>query len=770
MKSEHEKHSNHSWRFRLLAATLGPLVFLVLLDFALMILGVGYPTSFLLSSSNHGEKTYVQNNRVTWRFLGPRRGRRPYPFSILRKKPEKTTRIFVFGESAAYGDPQPEFGLPRMLQTMLSERHPGVHFEVINAAITAINSHVIRDMASDCARADGDIWVIYMGNNEVVGPYGAGTVFGRQASPLSIIRAGMMLKATSLGQFLDSIQQRLPRASGDVEWEGMQMFLGSQVRASDSRMKRIYDYFARNLEDIVRTGRKAGAGIVLTTVAVNLKDCAPFSSEHREGLRPSELESWQNAYQSGAAAQAAGNPSLAERNFRSAAEIDDSFADLRFCDGQCKLALHEVTEAQRQFRAARDLDTLRFRCDSTLNDLTRKIATLHADDRVLLADAEHVFSAMSPDGLPGTNFFYEHVHPNLEGNYLLARTVGEQVEKFLTEETSSDWASLEDCARRLGWSAYSRWEALHNIEQRLREPPFVNQINHEDQMRALANQLKTLAQAAGGPGIQNAEARCEGALTMITDDAELHYQLGVLKMIDGNVMAAADEFRQELDAIPSDSAAWGNLGLVLSEQQRFDMAAPAFGHAFDLDPLNYSLMLKLARAWQKTGRRKDAAREYRRAVAINPNFAVAWIELGQLLEEMGQHDKANGDYQRALACHTSTVIDLAEIANFCEKKNWFAAASSNYSAAIRLDPANPRLRVQAGGNLALWGCDEAAAEQFREALRLQPNLVKPRINLGVALMKLGRGAEALAEMETVLREDPDNTLATQYAQALKPKP
>ena len=72
-----------------------------------------------------------------------------------------------------------------MLQAMLELRYPGTHFEVVNAAIVAINSNVILPIARDCAAASADIWVIYMGNNEVVGPFGAGTVFGQPISTAS---------------------------------------------------------------------------------------------------------------------------------------------------------------------------------------------------------------------------------------------------------------------------------------------------------------------------------------------------------------------------------------------------------------------------------------------------------------------------------------------------------------------------------------------------------------------------------------------------------
>jgi hypothetical protein len=160
------------WCYRLITLFGVPLIILLALELMLRLAGFGQPTAFLLPSENHGQKTYVQNDQFGWRFFGANMSRLPEPISIARQKPPGNVRIFVFGESAAFGDPQPRYGLPRMLQALLEQRHPGVTFEVINAAMTAINSHTILPIARDCAKARGDVWVIYMGNNEVVGPFG----------------------------------------------------------------------------------------------------------------------------------------------------------------------------------------------------------------------------------------------------------------------------------------------------------------------------------------------------------------------------------------------------------------------------------------------------------------------------------------------------------------------------------------------------------------------------------------------------------------------
>ena len=77
------------------------------------------------------------------------------------------------------------------------------------------------------------------------------------------------------------------------------MFLGNQVAADDPRLAAVYDNFRQNLIDICGIARRAGAGVILSTVAVNLRDCPPFASQHRSDLSPEELAKWKSIYQAG---------------------------------------------------------------------------------------------------------------------------------------------------------------------------------------------------------------------------------------------------------------------------------------------------------------------------------------------------------------------------------------------------------------------------------------------------------------------------------------
>src|SRR5262249_67782 len=212
--------------------------------------------------------------------------RSPQPLSMSAEKGPGETRIFVFGESAAMGDPEPAYGLARQLEVLLRARHPDRRIQVFNVAMTAINSHVIREIARDCVPRQGDLWLVYAANNEVIGPFGAGTVFGKQAAGLGAVRMSLALRATRLGQLILSLKGN---ADSSVQWEGMEMFLRHQVRLDDARLERVYQNFAANLDAIFSLAERADAKVLAATVGVNLRDCAPFASQHRLGMRTNEI-------------------------------------------------------------------------------------------------------------------------------------------------------------------------------------------------------------------------------------------------------------------------------------------------------------------------------------------------------------------------------------------------------------------------------------------------------------------------------------------------
>jgi tetratricopeptide (TPR) repeat protein len=737
--------------FRLLALVGAPLLLLGLLEVGLRLVGFGYPTDFLRKSSNHGQNTFIQNDQFGWRFFGARAARQPFATSIPREKPPGTIRIFVFGESAAFGDPQPRFGLPRILEAMLELRHPDKKFEVINAAMTGINSHVIRPLARDCAAANGDVWVIYMGNNEIVGPFGAGTVFGAQTTSLPLIRAGLALKTTRTGQLFDGWREAArKKGAGGIKWEGMKMFVKYKLAESNPRLQAVYGNFEQNLKDIIAAGRNSGAKIVLSTMAVNLKDCAPFASLHRSDLSEHQLNDWQTFFDAGVKAQAEGDFGKAATNYEQAGRIDDRFAELRFRRGQCALALNEVAKAQTEYTAARDLDALRFRCDSRLNEIIRQQAV----GDVALADGERVLADASSDGLVGNECFYEHVHLTFQGNYLLARAIAEKAEKALTIPEKGPWPEAAQCAQRLGYTSRDAQVGLSIIGGRLVDVPFTFQFNHDEKMRRMTDASHALPPANSAASLREAQSAAEAAVTQWPNDAELWEQLAEIKAKGGDFSGAIGAVQHSLELVPSrGSECWLLYGTLLAQEKKYEDAIAAFKGVskfyWRADWAGYNLALCL----EKLGRRDEAVAELKRVLVANPQYATGWLTLGQLYEQSGRTNDAAQCYNTALTNHVNEVDGLAKLARFCANRRWFGPAVTNYAAAIELSPSDPGLRMESGRILAVLGRHDEAAQQYQAATELVPEQLQPHMQLGFELGRLGRLAQAEKEFRQALRLD-----------------
>jgi hypothetical protein len=199
----------------------------------------------------------------------------------------------------------------------------------------------------------------------------------------------------------------------------MEMFLDRQVPADDPRLRRMYGYFESNLRDVIRAADRAGASVVLATVPINLRSCAPFGSLHRDGLSADALGGWSRHFEAGRAAQRVGDCRAAMGAYQDAAAIDDRWADLSFVMAQCTAALGE--DARHLWARARDLDSLRFRADGRINRIVREVAANPRAQSVALMDLEDTISEAALGGTPGDDLFVDHVHLDFAANVIAAR-------------------------------------------------------------------------------------------------------------------------------------------------------------------------------------------------------------------------------------------------------------------------------------------------------------------------------------------------------------
>lgn len=476
------------------------------IELALRVAGVGRDLSFhRIEKDADGKKWYRENRWATATYFPDGLIRRPQPMKLPVRKEKGSYRIFVLGSSAAMGDPEASFSISRTLEVMLRNAYPEIRFEVVNAAITAVNSHVVRRIAADCARMDPDLFVVYEGNNEVIGPFGPSGVllpFVRSESGISLTVA---LRESRMGQVLRRLAEKAG-SNGDLpdEWGGMGMFLDQTIPENDPRLERVRSLFAANLRSIIRSGKKGGADVLLCTVLTNERDFAPFLSGHREDLTDSELEQWNSGLEEGDRQFALGDHGEAERAYMGAWEIDDDHADLAFRIGRLMLAEKRWSDAKRFLARARDLDLLRFRTDTALNQVIRDSAKSAGEDCSLI-DLDEVVVARNSHGIPGDEFLYEHVHLTFWGSCRVAESLFDAVGSALVQsgmvsEKQPQSLSDADLRMRLGYTVYEQAMIIHELLNRFASPPFIGQRDHAARVELWTKRIDTANRLLFGDG------------------------------------------------------------------------------------------------------------------------------------------------------------------------------------------------------------------------------------------------------------------------------
>ena len=755
---------------RLSAMFFIPMFLLGGIELGLRLAGYGYDTSFFSRIRIGGHDYLVPNEDFSRRFFPPAIARKTLPFRFAAEKATNSYRIFLFGESAAMGDPEPTYGVGRYVEVLLRERYPGIHFQVICVALTAIDSNTILPIARECARHQGDLWLIYMGNNEMVGPFGAETSYGLRAPGRDIIRLILTIKSTRLGQLMDALISTL-KSSTPKKWRGMEMFVNSRLAYDSPARLRAYRNFNGNLQDILMTAHKAGVPVILSTVAVNLKDCAPFASVHSAGLDENHASEWNELYERGIKLEDSGSYGEALALYQKAAGIDPQFADLQFRMGDCELALTNAERARRDFELARDYDALDFRADTRINSIISENASSHAGHGVYLSDAAGVMAKASPDGIPGFNFFYEHAHLNFAGNYLLALQFAEKISQLLpgskTAHEKGNWPPAELCDRRLAVTAGDRQSVWLRILSTVSLPPFTGQFNHAASLKFYGTKLDEVRSVMNTQSPGQARQIYEQALASAPDDVFLRLNFVALLEAEGCLAQAIAEARHCCELLPWVPGIHYHTAVLLVQGGRSAEAVQYLARAIALRNNYVEAMNEMGEILGNQQQTEQATYWFGRAIRANPKDAKTYINLGFLQQNQGETDAAMASYQDAAALEPDGPADYFNRANVAASVYRWNDVIACLSWAVNARPEFWQARYQLGIQLAAKGENGEAQKQFSDVIRYRPDFVPAHSDLGTVLLVEGKTNEALAEFRNVLQLHPDDTSARQQIQLIE---
>jgi len=145
--------------------------------------------------------------------------------------------------------------------------------------------------------------------------------------------------------------------------------------------------------------------------------------------------------------------------------------------------------------------------------------------------------------------------------------------------------------------------------------------------------------------------------------------------------------------------------------------------------------------------------------------ASTYFAHGHLLERQGSFELAVEQYRHALELAPNMVSARNRLGIALNKLGHHAAASREFRAALQRAPGEAYLYNNLGFSLYLEEQHEEAAQALQRAAELKPDFKRARMNLGLALARLGRFDDALAEFTLATSEaDAHYNLAVIYTE------
>jgi len=560
--------------FTFISIVVVPLLFFVLLEASLMAFGVGIPFDYFHEIDINGEAHYQENPDFANQFYPASLNIGPLENTFAEERSPDLLRVYVLGGSAAQGFPLKNHGIDRLLAAQLRAALPSRKIEVINTAMTSVNSHVVYAVAKSIPEDSADYAVILMGNNEVVGPYGPGTFNQNFLANINLIRAIQSLKRTRIWQALDGLLQQVKPSDAmqELEWEGMQMFTNHGVPLDDPRMDSVYDHYQDNLVSIIETLRDKGIHVILSSVPVNLRHSPPFLSVHSPGLSGEQLDQWGELTGRGTQSSDAGNWDDAVTSFQAALEIDPDYADTHFRLATAFENMGQFQEAKTHYQRALDLDALRFRADTKINHIIQKVAADLEGDTFSFVDSAAAFEQASQPFQPGWNLLLEHVHYNFSGNHVLAAETSRSIMSNLTGvDTFVPLPSIE-VAKRVGFPNYDTIEEIRNLQGMIQHPPFPGQSNYTEFEKMLNAKLADMTREVGSPTavVQRRRDVTSNGLA----DWKVHFELAVLNQRLRNPPAMYYHLRQILELHPHNRESYMKIAEEMSKEGKWSEVIP----------------------------------------------------------------------------------------------------------------------------------------------------------------------------------------------------
>lgn len=238
---------------------------------------------------------------------------------------------------------------------------------------------------------------------------------------------------------------------------------------------------------------------------------------------------------------------------------------------------------------------------------------------------------------------------------------------------------------------------------------------------------------------------------------EIYYNMATVLAQMGDYPRSILEYTRALYINPISEEAYTALGSIFLQQaDRYARAGIAlFEQSVHFYPRNKDTMNNIGYLYTRLDDHETAATWYRRALEIDPDFALARRNMAVSLSRLGRRDAALDEMDRL----------FASVGKAIAARDWQTARTGAEKLAT-LAPNNFTVHLYLANINFTLGDYPAALAQYNAALALEPANTSALCNRGMVYMAQGSHAAAKADFQQVLQAEPDNQAAREQIKRL----
>jgi cellulose synthase operon protein C len=250
------------------------------------------------------------------------------------------------------------------------------------------------------------------------------------------------------------------------------------------------------------------------------------------------------------------------------------------------------------------------------------------------------------------------------------------------------------------------------------------------------------------------QERRSSALELSTDGHLAHYNLGLAFRQKGYYTEALKEYKLALERNEDENLVRQAMAEVHLLKRDATAAIELYDHILVAQQDSPKLWCERGVALHQQGQHAAATESYRRALALDPAYAIAHNNLGVAQYQAGDTEAAIESFRGALSTQPNFVKAWLNLALLLFRGKRLQLGLEAYRQVLTTEPEQPVAWNGIGLVLADLKKFEDARNAFGRAIHARPGFAEAHYNLGFTLSNLGDFEGALRATKRALELDP----------------